>query len=98
MNAADFADFDLIPLKPKKLDTRYKRFVAEHGDQCAELDAIPAPELRSRVKGTIVSHIDGERRRRLQQTERLERETLDHLAAGWQITPRPTSPACEIEQ
>jgi hypothetical protein len=54
----DFADFNLIPLKPKRTDSRYKRFVAEHGSECAELDAVPATELRRRLKEAITAHID----------------------------------------
>jgi hypothetical protein len=58
VNADDFEPFNLIPLKPKKTDSRYRRFVAQHGHECAELDALPATELRRRVKEAITSHID----------------------------------------
>ena len=83
VNAEDFAAFDLIPLKPKKTDSRYKRFVESHGYECAELDALPATELRRRVKDAITSHIDLERWERLQETERLEKESIDKLESGW---------------
>jgi hypothetical protein len=85
VNAEDFAEFNLIPLKPKKTDTRYRRFIQEHGTQCAELDALPATELRRRVKDAITSHIDLARWERLQETERLERESLDKIATGWNV-------------
>jgi hypothetical protein len=83
VNKEDFAAFDLIPLKPKKTDSRYKRFVATHGYECAELDALPATELRQRVREAITSHIDLERWERLQEVERLEKESIDKLASGW---------------
>jgi hypothetical protein len=85
VNFEDFEEFNLIPLKPKKTDTRYKRFVAEHGHKCAELDAIPATELRRRVEKAIMGHIDLEQWERLQETERLEKETIDKIASGWSV-------------
>ena len=83
VNRDDFADFDLIPLQPKKTDSRYRRFVAEHGSQCAELDALPATELRRRVEEAITEHIDREEWERLREVERLEKETVAALASAW---------------
>jgi hypothetical protein len=83
VNAEDFAPFNLIPLKPKKTDTRYQRFIREHGRDCAELDALPATELRERVEQAILSHIDAEKWERLQEIERVERESLGRIATGW---------------
>jgi hypothetical protein len=83
VNLEDFQDFDLIPLKPKKTDSRYKRFIREHGSKCAELDALPATELRRRVEDAIKEHIDADKWERLQQTERLEKEAIGRLATGW---------------
>jgi hypothetical protein len=84
VNQEDFNAFDLIPLKPKVSDRRYKSFVREHGSECAELDAIPATELRRRVKEAIESHIPCEESDALQNVERLEREVwnkaMDRLA------------------
>ena len=85
VNREDFEDFDLIPLKPKKKDARYSRFVAEHGHECAELDALPATELRRRVEEAITAHIDDEKWERLRRTEELEKETIDKLAAAWSV-------------
>jgi hypothetical protein len=78
-NKEDFANFNLIPLQPKKTDTRYKRFVQEHGYECAELDAIPATELRRRVQEAITSHIDRAKWDRLQEVERLEKESISRV-------------------
>ena len=75
--------FDLIPLNPKKTDSRYRRFVAEHGSRCAELDALPATELRRRVEEEIAAHIDLAQWERLREVERLEKETVAALASAW---------------
>ena len=83
VNHEDFEAFDLIPLNPKKTDSRYRRFVAEHGSQCAELDALPATELRRRVEEEITAHIDLAQWQRLQEVERLEKETVAALASAW---------------
>jgi hypothetical protein len=76
VNAEDFETFKLIPLKPKKSDRRYKAFVRDHGSECAELDAIPATELRRRVKEAIDGHIPQAEWQRLQEVERVEKESF----------------------
>ena len=80
---ADFDDHDLIPLAVKQKDRRARAFIEKHGDECAEVDALPPSELRSRVRQAIESHIDQERWKRLQETERLEKETLDKVMKRW---------------
>jgi len=77
VNQADFADFDLIPLKPKKSDRRYKAFLLEHGSECAELDALPPTELRRRVKEAIERHIPQGHWERLQKIEEAEKESFN---------------------
>lgn len=79
VNAEDFSAFDLIPLKPKKTDSRYKRFVEEHGSECAELDALPPTELRRRVEEAITRHIPQAQWERLQEVERLEKESFNDV-------------------
>jgi hypothetical protein len=76
VNKEDFGAFDLIPLKPKKSDRRYAAFIREHGSECAELDALPATELRRRVKEAIDRHIPQGQWERLQDVEKLEKETF----------------------
>jgi hypothetical protein len=80
---SDFKDFDLRPLAIKKNDTRSSKFRKEHGNRCAELDAIPATELRRRVREAIEFHITNrDEWERLQKVEAAERETLDKFVAG----------------
>ena len=79
VNVEDFDAFDLIRLKPKKSDRRYKTFVRKHGRDCAELDAIPPTELRRRVKEAIDQHIPQAEWDRLQEVERVEKESFNRV-------------------
>jgi hypothetical protein len=84
--AEDFATFKLLPLPAKKSDCRYQAFVSRHGVRCAELDALPATELRQRVRAAIDDHIPQAQWARLQKIEKCERESLrkvvQHLKAA----------------
>ena len=76
LKADDFHEFNLIPLAPKTSDRRYQDFVDRHGDRCAELDALPATELRQRVQEAITRHIPQEEWTRLQDVERIEKKNF----------------------
>jgi hypothetical protein len=71
----DFADFRLLPLKAKPTDTRTKGFLARGHRQCAEIDALPAEEVRRRLAAAIESHIPQGEWERLRRVEELERKT-----------------------
>jgi len=92
VNAPDFAAFSLIPLEAKRKDSRYRRFIDEHGTECAELDALPPTELRQRVKNAITSHIPQERWESLQETERREKEDFQDIMAKLKQAKRNASP------
>jgi hypothetical protein len=77
VKSEDFETHNLIVLEPKKLDTRSRKFVATHGERCAELDAIPANDLRRRVQEAIEQHIPGGEWEQLQMIERNERDLWD---------------------
>lgn len=72
----DFDDFDLIHLPVKKTDVRSKGFIKTYGEACAELDALPPSELRTRVEKAILDFIDDDEWRKLQHIEELERESV----------------------
>ena len=74
VNPEHFQKFDIIPLAPKKKDRRYPRFVERFGSECAEVEAIPASDLRAILRTAIESHIPRGAWERLQHTERLEKE------------------------
>jgi hypothetical protein len=56
--------------------TRCQRYIAEHGDKCIEIDALPPNEIRQRLRQTIESHIDQAEWQRLKKNEALEREAI----------------------
>lgn len=78
----DFDRYDLIRLPAKRTDTRYRQFVAEYGEDCAELDAIPPTELRQRGDAAIQRHIDQDRWEALRRVEKAEIDTLQTVAAS----------------
>jgi hypothetical protein len=82
----DFDAYDLFPLAPKATDTRTRQFHSLGFSQCAELDAIPARDLRDRLEQVILHHIPADEWERLQRIERLEREQwqamVDALGPG----------------
>jgi len=82
VNAADFAEFNLLPLSPKESDRRCGKFVAAHGQECAEVDAIPSTELRRRVRDSIEQFIPQIEWQNLVHIEQLERETWQQTLAG----------------
>lgn len=75
----DFDLLDLIRLPVKTTDNRAAKFVDLHGDDCAEIDAIPPTELRRRVREAIESHVDQESWERLRAVEEAEKETLERF-------------------
>jgi hypothetical protein len=83
VDEGDFDAFDLFPL-PVKKSSRSVAFVAEYGDRCAEVDALPPTELRARVRAAIEAHIDQDQWARLKRVEELEQQTLVNLVGGWQ--------------
>lgn len=80
----DFETHDLLPLEVKSSDTRAAKFVEKHGTRCAELDAIPASNLRDRIEAAIKSHIQSGTWARLQTVEKAEKETFDKTLATLQ--------------
>jgi len=86
VNPDQFQEFDIIPLEPKKLDKRYRKFSAAWGDQCAEVEAIPATSLRGMIREAITGHIPQRLWQQLQRTEELERQQwanlMEHFGKG----------------
>lgn len=84
VNEEDFELFDLIALEPKTTDRRAAKFMREHGSKCAELDALPATELRRRVEDAISAHIPDGTWEKLERVEELEKESWSSLLANVQ--------------
>lgn len=70
-----------LPTRPtKKRDPR----AAAWGDKpSVELDAMPAPLLRQLVEDVITRHIEADEWERLQQVERLEKQTLREVISNF---------------
>ena len=79
VNFDDFERFNLVKLKAKKTDSRWRRFVKQHGGACAEIDALPPPDLRKRLRTAIESIIPSQRWETLKRVELAEKETFNTL-------------------
>jgi hypothetical protein len=75
----DFQAHNLICLPVKDKDKRAARFRDRHGDDCAEVDALPPSELRRRIEEAIDRHIDGDRWNKLLEVERHEQNVLEEF-------------------
>jgi hypothetical protein len=82
VNPEHFAEYNIRPLAPKKGDKRTRKFVEKWGPDCAEVEAVPATDLRAMIRGAIERHIpaaDWERLRAVEAVER--RQWNDYMAA-----------------
>ena len=86
VNPDQFRQYNMIPLAAKKQDKRYKKFVDEFGEKCAEVEAIPAADLRGLVQDAIESHIPQDTWNRLKEIEQEER-------AQWQKIMKQLDPS-----
>ena len=77
-----FAQFNIIPLEPKRRDSRYQRFADKFGDRCAEVEAVPADALRGMVEEAIKSHIPAAEWARLQEIEAQEKQSWNEVMRG----------------
>lgn len=88
VNAEDFAEFHLLPLPIKRdahgkpRDSRARKFIEQHGHDCAEVDALPPTELRRRIREAIEGHIPKAEWERLKTVEEAERESFTRFLAG----------------
>jgi len=65
-------------VKKKAAAGSWQPYLEQYGDRCVEVDAIPAREIRQRVKDSIESHIDQRKWQFLKEQE--QREKQDVLA------------------
>jgi len=72
---------DLIgfPVKNTVSGHRRQRYIRSFGNRCVEVDALEPNEIRTLVKAAIEGHIDEVEWRALQETERLEKQTVRQL-------------------
>jgi hypothetical protein len=82
VNKADFIEYDLVRLKPKKNDNRFAKFQVKHGNDCAEIDALPPNKIRELVRGFIEDHIPQDEWQRLKDIEAIETESFQALLSS----------------
>jgi hypothetical protein len=74
----DDFESDLLgfPVKRKDKEAKWMPYLERYGDRCVEVDAIPARDIRERVKNAIESHIDQREWKLLQEQEARERVSV----------------------
>jgi len=82
LTAEDIVHHHLPPAMTKTTDTRRAAFIAEHGDRCVELDALPVEVLRERIVTAVESRMDLDALDEVRQQEAGEREQLVELLSG----------------
>jgi hypothetical protein len=65
-----------FPARDKIRDSRYPWFAQNHGQRCIELDAMPPPQLRDRVREAILAHTDGIKWEESLETQEKHKERL----------------------
>jgi len=77
ITADDIKAYNLPPDLAKTTDTRRDAFVAEHGDACVELDALPAAILEERIRAEVESIMDIKSLVKLQKAEARDLRKLE---------------------
>ena len=72
-----------FPAADKKKDPRHNWFVANHGRDCWELDAMDPNDLRDCVEQAIIDLIEPVAWERCEVVNRAERESLKTVLDGW---------------
>ena len=72
-----------FPASDKKKDTRYKWFLANHGDRCWELDAMDPNDLRDCVEQHILDLIEPVAWQRCDKINRAEQASLRNVLDSW---------------
>jgi hypothetical protein len=74
VNPEHFRQFKIIPLAPKAKDKCLAKFRERWGEKYAEVEAIPANDLRQMLREAIEGHIPARQWEQLQEVERREKE------------------------
>jgi len=82
ITAEDVRHNDLPTMMTKTTDTRRARFVAEHGDACVELDALPVAVLRERIQNEVEQRLDLDALQRVKALEKADRGRLSAVLGG----------------
>lgn len=75
----------------KLSDPRHHWFVGAYGTTCVELDALPPPDLRSRVEGAVLALLDIDAWNRAESIEQVQREATNAYVAGMRGISMPAT-------
>jgi hypothetical protein len=92
IHKADIRQFNLPPLRVKDSDSRSVEFVRNHGPDCVELDALPANELRRRIRDTVHSLMDRTKWERAIEVEKAEMASIISSMELWNKLPLDVVP------
>lgn len=78
VTAADFGNGELLGFPVKRNGSRgsWEPYLERYGDRCVEVDAIPASEIRDRVRSAIMEHVNQHEWQTLQIVEAEEKKDL----------------------
>jgi hypothetical protein len=76
LTAQDVREYRLPPQMVKKSDTRAAGFIAEHGEGCVELDALPVDVLRERIHAEVEARMDLTALAQVKEAEGKDRKRL----------------------
>ena len=85
----DIKKYNLPPLLIKRdddgnpTDSRSEKYLAEHGDICVELDALPPDVLRERVRNAIEKHKNQTKWDRAILVEKAELASINAVVGKW---------------
>lgn len=83
VDAGELPSFDP---ESKRNDPRYQWFLRNIGTRCHELDAMPPPELRERVRSAVAELIDMDLWRHAVEIERVEVASMHEFSKSWQAS------------
>lgn len=76
LNPDQVAEMDLIPAPVKRTDSRAEGFIAEHGEEVYELDAIEPHALQDLIRTAVAEHFDEDVYAEQEATVRRGRERI----------------------
>ena len=75
-------EYNIPPMPAKTSDPRYAKFVAEHGEDAVELDAIEPDKLQEIIGDSISKKFDEATRESVEERQDEEREEIQILVDG----------------
>jgi hypothetical protein len=83
LTLAQACELPSFPASDKSRDPRYRWFVANHGHDCWELDAMDPNDLRDCVEREILKRIEPVAWQRCEVVKAAEQESIRSILANW---------------